>query len=198
LKRIGPLVIAVLLCAGCSSGSASSGMPSSPPQPAGAQPAGQPLRRAQVSYVGHIHDGIGSYAAQTKVIDAQRSLTNGESGRLIAIPGIGSVSVTCSEHPVAAFTLSHWAQGEGPPMATWTVSTTHGLTSLAGLAGTFTVPKAEATQQDVYQWQISAGGGEAFQFAATVTGLLTLTTARCDLLGEAAVVTTGAFYRYAH
>ena len=81
---------------------------------------------------------------------------------------------------------------------THTVARTHGLTSLAGLAGTYTVPKAETMQQDVYQWQISDGGGEAFQFSATVTGLLTPTTTRCDLLGEAAVVTTGAFYRYAH
>lgn len=170
--------------------------PSKPP--AGARPAGQPLRRAQVSYVGHIQGGIGSYAAQTKVIDAQRSLTSGESGRLIAIPGIGSVSVTCSEHPVAAFTLTHWAQGEGPPTVTQIVGGTHGLTSLAELAGTFTVPISETGQQGVYQWQISAGGGEAFQFSATVTGLLTPTTTRCDLLGEAAVVTTGAFYRYAH
>jgi hypothetical protein len=70
--------------------------------------------------------------------------------------------------------------------------------SVAGLAGLFTVPKAETTRQEVYQWQISEGGGEAFQFSATVTGLLTPTTTRCDLVGEAAVVTTGVFYRYAH
>ncbi len=104
--------------------------------------------------------------------------------------------VTCSEQPAAAFRLTGWAQGEGPPTVTHTVARTHGITSLAGLARTYTVPKAETMQQDVYQWQISDGGGEAFQFSATVTGLVTRTTTRCDLLAEAAVVTTGAFYRY--
>ncbi len=172
------------------------GGPSKPP--AGARPAGPPLRRGQVSYVGHIRGGIGSYTAQTKVIDAQRSLATGQSGRLIAIPGIGSMWVTCSEQPAAAFRLTGWAQGEGPPTVTRTVARTQGLTSLAGLARTYTVPKAETMQQDVYQWQISDGGGEAFQFSATVTGLVTRTTTRCDLLAEAAAVTSGAFYRYAH
>jgi hypothetical protein len=152
----------------------------------------------QVSYVGHVKGGIRSYGAQTKVIDAQRSLSSGRSGGLLAIRGIGSVSVTCWGQPVAVFTLTPWAQGEGPPTVTQTVARTRGLTSLAGLAGNFTVPKAETTRQVVYQWQISDGGGEAFQFSATVTGLLTPTTKRCDLIGEAAVVTTGAFYRYAH
>lgn len=166
-------------------------------RPAGDRPAGPPLRRQEVSYVGHVRGGIGSYTAQTKVIDAERTLASGRGGRLITIPGIGSVSVTCSDRPVAAFRLTGWARGEGPPIVTETVANTHGLTSLAGLAGSFTVPKAETTRQDAYQWQISDGGGEAFQFSATVTGLLTRTTTRCDLLGEAALVTTGAFYRYA-
>jgi hypothetical protein len=42
------------------------------------------------------------------------------------------------------------------------------------------------------------GGGEAFQFTATITDLLTPTTSRCDLLAHATVVTQGPFYRYAH
>ena len=177
----------MLLCTGCSS------KPRAEPPPAG--PA---LRPGQVSYVGHIHGGIGSYAAQAKVIDAQRSLARGQSGRLIVIRGIGSASVTCSDHPVAVFRLTSWAQGEGPPTVTRTVARTHGLTSLAGLAASYTVPKPETTRQHLYQWQISDGGGEAFQFSGTVTVLLTQTTRRCDLLAEAAVVTTGMFYRYAH
>jgi hypothetical protein len=37
-------------------------------RPAGARPAGPPLRREQVSYVGPVRGGIGSYTAQTKVI----------------------------------------------------------------------------------------------------------------------------------
>jgi hypothetical protein len=151
-----------------------------------------------VSYVGHIKRGIGSYTAQTKVIDAQRSLASRQTGRLIALPGIGSVSVTCSQHPVAVFRLTTWAQGEGPPTITHTLAKTRGVGSLAGLAAAFTVPKTETTHQTLYQWQISDGGGEAFQFSATITALLTPTTTRCDLLGEAAAVTTGAFYRYAH
>lgn len=200
LTRIGLLIIAVLLCAGCSSRSASSSMQSSPPapRPVVARPVGRPLRTVQLSYVGHIKGGIGSYTAQTKVIDAQRSLTSGQSGRLLAIRGIGTASVTCAGRPVAVFKLTPWAQGEGPPTVTQTVAETHGLTSLAGLAGHFTVPDAETTRQNLYQWQISDGGGEAFQFSATITSLVTPTTKRCDLLAEAAVVTTGAFYRYAH
>jgi hypothetical protein len=120
-------------------------------------PQGPPLRRQQVSYVGHVLGGIGSYTAQTKVIDAERTLASERSGRLITIPGIGSVSVTCSARPVAAFRLTRWARGEGPPTVTQTVASTHGLTSLAGLAGSFTVPKAETTRQDAYQWQITDG-----------------------------------------
>jgi hypothetical protein len=199
LNRLGPFTLAVLLCASCSSGSASSvqSRPSRSLQ-GRARPVGPPLRTVQVSYVGHVKGGIGSYAAQTALIDSQRSLTSRQSGGLLAIRGIGSVSVTCSPQPVAAFNLTPWAHGEGPPTVTRTVAKTHGLTSLAGLAGYFSLPRRETTRQVAYQWQISDGGGEAFQFSATVTGLLTPTTKRCDLLGEAAVVTTGAFYRYAH
>jgi hypothetical protein len=42
------------------------------------------------------------------------------------------------------------------------------------------------------------GRREAFQFTATITDLVTLTTSRCDLLADATVVTQGPFYRYAH
>ena len=44
-----------------------------------------------MSYVGHVRGGTGSYTAQTKVIDAERTLASGQGGRLITIPGIGSV-----------------------------------------------------------------------------------------------------------
>jgi hypothetical protein len=77
------------------------------------------------------------------------------------------------------------------------VATTHGVTSLAGLGGSYLLPAGETRHQESYEWQVGPGGGEAFQFSATVTALVTLTTTRCDALGEAAVVTTGAFYRYA-
>ena len=194
--------IALLLCAGCF-GSSQSGAPSvhdggtRATADAAARPVGRPLAAEHLSYTGRIGGGIGSYSAQTTVSDAQRSLANGARGRLIAIPGIGSVSVSCSLDPVARFDLTTWAQGEGPPKVTQTVAHTHGQTSLAGLAGRYTVPMSETRHQDSYQWEISDGGGEAFQFSGTVTALLTPTTTRCDLLAEAAVVTTGAFYRYA-
>jgi hypothetical protein len=137
-----PFAIA-LLSASCSSGATSSGTQSTQAQSAVAtQPVGHSLCRAQLSYVGHVKGGTGSYTAQTKVIDAQRSLPSGQAGRLLAIPGIGAVSVTCSGHPVADFKLTVWAQGEGPPTVTYTAARTHGTVSLCRTSGPLHAPQS--------------------------------------------------------
>jgi hypothetical protein len=122
-----------------------------------ASPIGPALHAERRSYTGRIKGGIGSYAAQTTVTDTQRSLQIGQRGRLMTIRGIGSVAVACLPHPTASFNLTSWAQGEGPPRVAETSARTRGLISLAGLAGTYTVPKGETTDQVVYQWEISEG-----------------------------------------
>lgn len=147
--------------------------------------------------MGEVKGGIGSYAAKTTVTDAQRSWTLGHEGELLRVKGIGTVRVSCSRQSVASFRLTFWAEGEGPPRVTETVARTRGVVSLAGLAASFTLPRAETANQLLYQWGISDGGGEAFQFSAAVTALVTRTSTRCDSLAEATVVTTGAFDRYA-
>lgn len=160
---------------------------------------GPPLHQELVSYVGRIRGGIGNYTAKTTVMDAQRSLSLRQDGGLLPAKGIGQVYVRCSRQPLASafFRLTTWAKGEGPPTLRTTVVRVHGVTSLAGLAARFTVPKAEATDQTEYRWSVADGGGEAFQFSAAVTALVTVTASRCDVLAEATVVTTGAFDRYA-
>lgn len=150
-----------------------------------------------MSYVAPVKGGIGSYSARTTVTDAQHSWSLGHHGELIRIKGIGRVSVNCSRQTVASFRLTTWAEGEGPPHVTETLARTRGVVSLAGLAAPFTLPRAETANERLYQWEISDGGGEAFQFSAAITALVTPTSNRCDSLAEATVVTTGAFARYA-
>lgn len=57
-----------------------------------------------------------------------------------------------------------------------------------------TLPPGDAGRGVLERFEI-AGGGEAFQFVATVSALVAVTERRCDLLAEATVVTHGPFYR---
>jgi hypothetical protein len=201
------LAVCVGLACGCSAtgSGASSGDRSTEPllaeQPA--QSVGRPLRSVQVVAIGRTRPGGVGYASEpgstayVSVIDAQRSVPRGPTATVIRVAGIGAVSVRCSGQASASFGLTGWALGEGPPRVTSERVQVSGRTSLAGLAASFAVPDAEARNQLVQEWRVSQGGGEAFQFTATITTLLTVTVDRCDVLGEATVVTTGVFARYA-
>jgi hypothetical protein len=201
------LAVCVGLACGCSATGvgASSGDRSGEPRPAGlpAQSVGGPLRSDQVVAIGKTRPGGVGYASQpgsaayVSVIDAQRSVPRGATATVIRVAGIGAVSVRCGGQATGSFGLTGWALGEGPPQVTSERVQVTGRTSLAGLAASFVIPKAEARNQLVQEWRLSHGGGEAFQFTATITTLLTATVDRCDVLGEATVVTTGVFARYA-
>jgi hypothetical protein len=199
IGRVVVVVLSACLATGCFDGSGASS-PGSHAMRDGAgvvaRPVGPPLRRYQASHAGRLQGGIGGYSGRAAVFAGQRSLALGRGGRVLAIHGIGSVTTTCGSRPRARFTLTAWAQGEGPPTVTHASTATHGVRELA--APEFLhLPTRETTHQTLDEWQVS-GGGEAFQFCATITSLLTQTTTRCDVLADATAVTTGAFDRYAH
>jgi hypothetical protein len=139
---------------------------------------------------------VAGYTSLIVVTDAQRSLGRGATATLLSLAGIGRLRITCSVHPRGAFKLTRFAAGEGPPNRREISAATHGQSSLAGFTRLLplSVTPRETRNQSREDWQIS-GGGEAFQFAATITALLTPTTSRCDLLAAATVVTHGPFYR---
>ena len=162
------------------------------------KPVGQPLLTRQGSLIGHVRGTVGGYTSEIVVTDATRSLKREATGTLVNLAGIGPLRVICSGRPHGRFALTHFARGEGPPSIRETATTTHGRASLADYTRDMplTVPAAETARQRIEHWEVE-GGGEAFQFTATVTALLTATTSRCDLLATATVVTHGPFYRYA-
>jgi hypothetical protein len=139
-----------------------------------------------------------------RVIDAMRSLRRPGSGVLLRIRDIGVVHVVCSARPHAEFRLTSFAAGEGPPVIKHTSSPTNDRTSITGAIGsvggltgnlgTMTVPEPHPSNQALDQIDF-IGGGEAFQFAVSITVLATPTTTRCDLLAGATVVVHGPFYR---
>lgn len=141
---------------------------------------------------------MGGYTSLIVVTDASRSEPKHATKTLIRLADIGSLAVSCSRTPQGHFALTSFAAGEGPPTVTKTTASTHGRTSLPGYTRSvlLSIPRPEARRQRAETWHIS-GGGEAFQFTATITDLLTPTTSRCDLLAQATVVTHGPFYRYA-
>lgn len=106
------------------------------------------------------------------VLDARRSLPRPGTGVLIRLAGIGALHVRCAARPRGRFRLTAFAAGEGPPTVFHEARSIHDRSAIAG-------------------------GGEAFQFAATVSALIAVTDRGCDLLAEATVVTHGPFYRYA-
>ena len=152
----------------------------------------------QRSLVGRVRGSIGGYTSLIVVTDAQRSVDPGATATLVGLAGIGRVRVTCSRHPHGRFVRTRFAAGGGPPVQRETSSAMRGQTSLPGLTRILplTIPAAETGDQDMEQREIS-GGGEAFQFSAAITVLLTATRSRCDLLTGATVATRGPFYRYA-
>jgi len=96
--------------------------------------------------------------------------------------------------------------GEGPPVvhADRQPGVDRSSISLApGSVGGFTgelamqIPHAEAGVHQVLEHVTVSGGGEAFQFTAVISALLTPTRDRCDLLAQATFVTHGPFKRYA-
>ncbi len=198
------MTIAAALAAVAASCNGSSGAASAPASAGAAQTSAVPkaigprLLSGQRSLVGHVRGRVGGYTSLIVVTDAQRSLGRGATATLVSLAGIGRLRITCSAHPRGTFTLTRFAAGEGPPVRRETSSATRGQSSLAGFTRLLPLSIAadEARDQSAEQWRIS-GGGEAFQFVATITALLTPTRSRCDLLAEATVVTHGPFYRYA-
>ncbi len=92
-------------------------------------------------------------------------------------------------------------------MINHTSSPTNGRTSITGAIGsvggltgnlgTMTIPEPHPAHQVRDQIDF-IGGGEAFQFAVSITVLMTPTTTRCDLLAGATVIIHGPFYRDAN
>jgi hypothetical protein len=198
----------LLLAPACAGGGGASSNPSSisqvPPtrdqEPAGLpRPSGRPLLTRRASLVGHVRGTVGGYTSLIVVTDASRSEPRHATKTLITLAGIGRLQVHCTTQPKGRFILTSFAAGEGPPTVTTAIAATHGQSLLPGYTRKVpvSIPTHEARHQRSETWQIS-GGGEAFQFTATITDLLTPTTSRCDLLAQATVVTHGPFYRYAH
>ena len=146
------------------------------------------------------------YHTRLQVIDAQRSLPNPGDGPLLVIRGLGTLYVACSARPRARFVLTTFAAGEGPPVVHTDrepAGDLHAMSlapgSVAGFTGDLAmeIPPGEAGPHQVLEHVTVSGGGEAFQFTATVSALLTPTTDRCDLLAQATMVTHGPFLREA-
>jgi len=196
-----------LILAGCTGGAGATS--STTPRSEHIQPvpasANKPFPHEQRTLTGHVTGSHGGYGTLIKVTDAQRSLAPGQSGVVLTLRGIGALHVTCAANPRSRVVLTAFAAGEGPPTILHDVAERRPRTSIAGVIGSVSgltgqlgmvIPEAEASDHQVLEhWQIS-GGGEAFQFTAEITDLLTPTTGRCDLLAQATVVTHGPFYRY--
>jgi hypothetical protein len=189
----------LLLLAGCagSSGHAAGSSPA---------PAGAPIPAVQKTLTGRVAGERGGYRSLIKVTDAERSMPAGSRGALIRLDGIGVLLVSCARHPQASFVLTKFAAGEGPPTvlhdstrAGGRTSISAGVASVSGLTGQLQmrIGRSAATHGMLEHWEVS-GGGEAFQFVATISDLLGPAARRCDLLAQATVVTHGPFYRYAH
>jgi hypothetical protein len=146
-----------------------------------------------------VHGSVGGYTSLIVVTDATRTDPEGSARSLITLAGIGHLQVSCTRRPRGRVVLTSFAKGEGPPTITKTVTPAHGRSFLPGYTrgALLSISGREAQHQQTETWLIE-GGGEAFQFIATITDLLTATSTRCDLLAQATVVTHGPFYRYAH
>jgi len=203
-RPLSAAILVALLAAGCNESSTGS---STATAPASLPPSsGPPLATAQRSLSAKVPQPSRGYDTRLQVIDAQRSLQPGESGPLLKVPGLGTLHVTCSARPHARFVLTPFAAGEGPPVVHSKRLTGADLSSLSlapGSVGGFTgelamqVPRSEAGPHQVLEHLTVSGGGEAFQFTAVISALLTPTQDRCDLLAQATFVTHGPFKRYA-
>jgi hypothetical protein len=172
----------------------------------GKVPAIAPVPAAQKTLTGRVPGERGGYRSLIKVTDAERSLPTRSRGDLIRLDGIGVLQVACGRRPHATFVLTRFAAGEGPPTVLHDSTRTAGRTSISeaigsvsGLTGLLPmrIPRAAARHAVLEHWEVD-GGGEAFQFVASISNLLGQAADRCDLLAQATVVTHGPFYRYAH
>ena len=188
----------LLLLAGCAGapGHAASG---------GRPPAGAAIPTAQTTLTGRVAGEHRGYRSLIKVTDAERSLPLGSRGALIRLDGIGVLRVACGRRPHAMFVLTRFAAGEGPPTVMHDIARPARRTSISGSIGSVSgltgqlpmrIPAAAGRHAVLEHWEVS-GGGEAFQFAASISDLLGPAAARCDLLAQATVVTHGPFSRYA-
>ncbi|HEY2788739.1 MAG TPA: hypothetical protein VGI72_04740 [Gaiellales bacterium] len=191
--------LSLLLLAGCAGapGHAATGDQAS---------AGAAIPAAHKTLTGRVRGERGGDRSVIKVTDAERSLPKGSRGALIALDGIGVLRVACTRHPHAAFVLTRFAAGEGPPTVQHDTARPSRRASISGTTGSVSgltgqlqmrIPRAAGRHAVLEHWEVS-GGGEAFQFVASISDLLGPAAHRCDLLAQATVVTHGPFYRYAH
>ncbi len=188
----------LLLFAGCAGGQSHAAT-------GGKAPARAAVPAAQKTLTGRVPGERGGYPSLIKVTDAERSLLTGSRGALIRLDGIGVLRVRCGRHPHASFMFSRFAAGEGPPTvvhdtarSSQRTSISDSIGSVSGLTGQLQmrIPRAAGRHAVLEHWEV-AGGGEAFQFVASISDLLGQAAGRCDLLAQATVVTHGPFYRYA-
>ena len=114
---------------------------------------------------------------------------------MLSLAAVGRVGVTCSARPRVQLHLTAFLAGEGPPTVAAHDAATSRQTGLPLEDDQIPAPEARAPQRFVFR-QVS-GATEAFSYQATMWLLITPTRSRCDVLAQAAVETTGPFYRWA-
>jgi len=163
------------------------------------------IQPAHAVLTGIVPGTFRGYRSLVRVVDARRSLPRPGTGVLIRLAGIGALHVRCDARPRGRFRLTAFAAGEGPPTVFREARSIHGRRAITGAVGSvsgltgklaMTLPPGDARRGSLERYEI-AGGGEAFQFVATVSALIAVSDRGCDLLAEATVVTHGPFYRYA-
>jgi hypothetical protein len=123
----------------------------------------------------------------------------GQHRRLLALRGIGALTMTCAQDPTSRFDLTTWAKGEGPPVvqhAQTHPGTPMALVPFTQAGGPITLPH-HGPAQTFETWQITIITS-AFDANATILTLTTRTQHGCDLSAAATVISHGQFYRYAH
>jgi hypothetical protein len=135
-------------------------------------------------------------ASEARLSTGERSITPGATRPVLALASIGTVYVSCSEHPKIAVKLTKFVADEGPPTVAAYASATSGQVGLPLDDDQLKPAESHGPQQFVFR-QVS-GASEAFTYQATLWLLVTPTRSRCDVLAQAEVHTTGPFYTWAH
>jgi len=116
---------------------------------------------------------------------------------LLVVRGFGTLTMLCDSDLASTFRLSHWAQGEGPPVVQH-VETQPGkamvLVPFTEAGGPITLSNRSSPQTFTY-WQITIIAS-AFDANVTIATLATRTPSGCDFSAEATTISHGQFYRY--
>lgn len=141
----------------------------------------------------------GAEPGQARILQRARRAATGARVALLPVPGFGTLHVVCGASPSTSFVLTAWARGEGPPRVQHVharLATPVGPPPLNALHSPVFAPARGTGPEAFDQWSVAIAT-EAFSGTATVWSAALPVRGGCELLGQALVVTHGAFWRYA-